>query len=65
MVCQWDGNDTADLQKELVRIQRELQGDRVEHRGAPHKNPFPKDLEDFTACITGGVDKNAMGRARN
>ena len=57
VVGKWDGNDVNDLKDELVRIKKELKGDRVEHTGVPHKNQFPEDLEGFTAYIIWAVDK--------
>ena len=57
VVGQWDGNDVNDLKDELARTKKELNGDRVEHTGVPHKDKFPQDLEGFTAYIIWAVDK--------
>jgi len=60
VVGQWDGIDVNDLKNELTRIKKELQGDRVEHTGIPHKDQFPEDLEGFTAYVIWGVDQKEL-----
>ena len=62
VVGQWNGDNVADLQKELQKIKMDLrkQGkkDKVEHNGVPHSDQFPDDLKNFTAYILWAVDKN-------
>ena len=58
VVGQWDGKDINDLQAELARIKREVQGDKVEPTGVPHSDQLPDDLEGFTAYIIWGCDQN-------
>ncbi len=60
VVGRWDGQDVQALQQELARIKREVQGDRVEPGGVPHRDQLPEDLRDFTAYILWGCDANGV-----
>lgn len=60
VVGRWDGRDVTTLQQELARIKREVQGDRVEPGGVPHRDQLPDDLKDFTAYILWACDKNEV-----
>ena len=57
-VGRWDGQDVKTLQQELARIRREVQGDRVEPGGVPHRDQLPEDLKNFTAYILWACDQN-------
>ena len=57
-VGRWDGQDVKTLQQELARIRREVQGDRVEPGGVPHRDQLPEDLKNFTAYILWACDRN-------
>lgn len=58
VVGRWDGQDVKTLQQELARIKREVQGDRVEPDGVPHRDQLPDDLKNFTAYILWACDRN-------
>ena len=58
VVGRWDGQDVQTLQQELARIRREVQGDRVEPGGVPHRDQLPEDLKNFTAYILWACDQN-------
>ena len=57
-VGRWDGQDVKTLQQELARIRREVQDDRVEPGGVPHRDQLPEDLKNFTAYILWACDQN-------
>ena len=59
-VGRWDGQDVKTLQQELARIRREVQGDRVEPGGVPHRDQLPEDLKNFTAYILWACDQNGV-----
>ena len=59
-VGRWDGQDVKTLQQELARIRREVQGDRVEPGGVPHRDQLPEDLKNFTAYILWACDRSGV-----
>jgi len=57
----WDGVSVKDLEKELIRIRKELKSagvtDKLVAAHMPHRDQLPEDLQKFNAYPIWGFDK--------